>query len=191
MKRKRSFFLIVLFIGIQSAFSQSKTIVQPAIGVAPLWVMAHYGLYWGVSLYGDVKIFKHHKMSVCADLAPVGLLGMTDVGTEGEEQHWGGTLSYLFQIELANELLRIEPGAALGLSSIPYTYGTWGLIDTSRSTPSTPIIRPERESVLSAGPELRLSLGRKRIQFFMDSRFLFAENLNIALLTNMGISFKL
>jgi hypothetical protein len=117
-------------------------------------------------------------------------LGMTDVDTEGKEQHWGGTLSYLFQIELCNKLLRIEPGATTGLSSIPYIYGTFPgpHIDTTLSTSN---IRPERENVWGIGPELRISLGRKSVHFFVDGRILFAKNHNTALLTNVGVSIKL
>lgn len=182
--------IILLLMGIQSGFSQSSKVVQPAIGVSPLWIAGEYGLYWGLTLTGELVFMKRHKVSLSADLAPLGLLDMTDVDTEGKEQHWGGTLSYLFQIGIANNLMRIEPGATIGLSSIPYIYGTFPspIIDTTNSIDEE---RPERETILGFGPELRISIGRKSIQFFISGRSLFAKNHNFALLTNAGVALKL
>jgi len=161
LKRRKYYALIVFLIGIQSGFSQSGKTIQPEIDFSPLWVAAEYGLYWGVSITNGLVFMKHHKISLCADLAPVGLLGMTDVDTEGKKQHWGGTLGYLFQIGFGNNLIRIEPGAIIGLFSIPYIYGTYP--GTYIDNATSPKKIPEREIVWGMGPELRISIGKNRV----------------------------
>lgn len=189
-QRKIHCVIIILLIGLQFGHSQTIKTIQPVIGISPLWIAGEYGLYWGVSITAWVELMQHHKIALSADLAPLGLLGMTDVDTEGKEQHWGGTLSYLFKVAILKNLIRIEPGATIGLSSIPYIYGTFREpnIDT---TPSTSEMRPKRETIWGLGPELRISIGRNNVQFFMGGRTLFAENYNTALFTNLGISFVL
>jgi len=179
--------IVFLLICFQVGYSQTSKTTQPVISISPLWVAAEYGMYWGISLTGGLIFLKHHKISLCADLAPLGFLGMTDVDTEGKEQHWGGTLSYLFQIGCGNNLIRFEPGVTIGLTSIPYIYGTFPDPDND-ITPSIAETRPERETVFGLGPELRISIGRNNVQFFMAGRTLFAEKYNTVLLTNMGIS---
>lgn len=180
-------FLLILFL---PGHSQTTKKMQPSIGISPLWVIGEYGLYWGVSITGWVEFAKYHKIALSADLAPLGLLGMTDVDTEGKEQHWGGTLSYLFKIVIVNNLIRVEPGATIGLSSIPYIYGTFREPNIG-SNDSTPNKRPARETIWGLGPELRISIGRNNVQFFVAGRSLFAENHNTSLLTNIGISILL
>lgn len=182
--------IIILLTAFQFGYSQTSKTIQPVIGISPLFVAGEYGFYWGVSISGGIELMQHHKIALSADLAPLGFLSMTDVDTEGKEQHWGATLSYLYKIAIINNLIRIEPGAAIGLSSIPYIYGTFPGpgIETSPSSSKT---RPQRETIWGLGPELRISVGRNNVQFFMAARTLFAENDNTTLLTNLGISLVL
>lgn len=108
-----------------------------------------------------------------------------------ERNNTGGvTLSYLFKIVIVNNLIRVEPGATIGLSSIPYIYGTFREPNIG-SNDSTPNKRPARETIWGLGPELRISIGRNNVQFFVAGRSLFAENHNTSLLTNIGISLLL
>lgn len=49
----------------------------------------------------------------------------------------------------------------------------------------------ERENVWGAGPELTVSIGSKRVHFFVNGRILFARDANTAVLTNAGVSLGL
>jgi len=177
---------ILGLVCLQSLFAAPGSVLEPELGIAPLWVVGGYGLYWGVSLSGGATIGKLHRVSAHVDLAPVGGLGITDVATEGREQHWGGTLGYQLQLEMGNGLLRVAPGATAGLSSIPYVFGTFpgpGADTAPRGK------HPKRETIWGAGPELSVSVGSRRVRFFVDGRMLFATGSNWALLTNAGVSF--
>ncbi len=178
---------ILLFLCIQSTYSHRGKAIEPTIGIAPLWVAAEYGLYWGFTFSGKIKIVQHNVLSMHVDVAPMGLLTITDVDTKGKLQHWGSTLSYLFQMELTNKRLRIEPGIAIGAATTPYIYGTFHLFPVD-SAYSKQVTHPKRETVLGIGPQLRISLGKNRMKFFADGRMLFAKN-NLATLANVGISF--
>jgi hypothetical protein len=188
-RRHWCYAFIFLVVSIHRGDCQERNVVRPLLGVAPLAILGEYGVYQGLSLFGGIEIAGHHVVELGADLAPWGSLGIEDVATDDKEQHWGGVLGYRYSVALANKLLRLEPGMVVGRSSIPYLYGTLHPFYMDSAEAHTN--RPERERIWGAGPELRILVGRKKVQFFVLSRVLFAKDMNDAVFANMGISVKL
>ena len=187
MKYIYSFF----FISALSIFAFAEKNIKPTINLSPIWVLSDgYGTYWGASISGGVILKQHHTLIATADLAPWGGISITDVATNGKDNHFGGTVAYQYKFRIANNFLKISPGIVTGVSTIPYVYGTMpSPSDTTSSTLDEP--KPDRETVWGIGPDLSVELGRKKINFFARGRLLFAKKENIVLLTNIGISFSL
>jgi len=185
MRSIRILFLLISTLSI--SFANER--VQPTINFSPVWVMAEYGWYWGASISGGVITNQHHTILGTVDLAPWGGMFMTDVSTNGEENHFGGTFAYQYKFRIADDFLKLSPGVVTGFASIPYIYGTMfeGPFDSTTSTISEP--KPERETIWGVGPDLGMELGRKNLNFNIRGRVLFARDYNTALLTNIGVSY--
>jgi hypothetical protein len=179
---------ILLCVLYHLCFSHSQSVIRPIVGAASVFALSEYALYWGITFFSGIEIRGRHKVFATADLAPIGLLVTTDVASDSKIQHYGVTLNYLYKFKLANSLLALEPGATLGVLSIPCIYGTFPspYLNEVVSTDMISSKTTTRENVFGIGPELRISIGINKLQFYVDGRSYFTINKTM-ILTNVGV----